>query len=249
MNVDLKIIARDIGLVVKNSPLLWKLWFPLSDKKYAEHRHFKDFLTLNNNVPNPVGVAYNHPDRWFFANGIVSDRNAWHLQASMISSIFRKKIEALFNPTETILVDLAECVYGRTLNRKDTNVDDYIKELKPAIESGAEVNVIAYSQGGIIMSEVLSRLVEMDLDLSKLSVYTFGSAHDDFNFDGKVFSEHFANLGDYVASIGVLHFRAGKAPVYTADNCGHLLNAHYLYPFTKGEYCGGASKLYSLLKT
>lgn len=246
---DSKKVFKDFRLAARNLPLLVWLPFPFSTKKYAEHMHIDKFLTLHDNPPNPVGTENVHEDRWFYANGVVSDRTAWVVQAEMISKIFGKKVEALFNPTQTILVDLVETVYGRTFNRIDKTTKDYLHTLRPVIESGVEVHIVAYSQGGVVISNTIKCLIEEGVDLSNVNVYTFGSAHDEFEFDDKVYSEHFANTRDYVASIGVLHFRAGKAPVFVSDNSGHLLNAHYLYNFINGDYCGGASQLYSLLKT
>lgn len=239
---------KELGVVAKNSYLLPFVFFPISDKKLSEHREVVEFFKSDNDVPNPVGTQYVHEDRWFYANGVVSDRNGWAVQAKLLSEILEKKIEALFNPTASVVVDIIETIKGRTFNREESSVKEHIKSLLPAIQSGKPVHIVAYSQGGVTISNTIKKLIKMGVDLSNVSVYTFASPHDEFNFDGKVFSEHFANRGDYVAAIGVLHYRAGKAPVYVADKLGHLLNAHYLYNFINKDYCGGASKLYSFVK-
>lgn len=243
-----KDVAKDVGVLAKNLYLLPFVFFPPSAKQLSEWREVLEFAKSDNDVPNPVGTNFVHEDRWFYANGVVSDRNGWAVQAKLISKIFEKKIEALFNPTASVVVDIIETIKGRTFNREEESVKQHIEVLLPAIRSGKPVNIIAYSQGGVTISNTIKKLIKMGVDLSNVSVYTFASAHDEFNFDGKVYSEHFANRGDYVSAIGVLHYKAGKAPVYIADRLGHLLNAHYLYNFINKDYCGGASKLYSFVK-
>ena len=242
-------VTKDIGVLAKNLYLLPFVFFPPSAKQLSEWREGLEFAKSDNDVPNPVGTQYIHEDRWFYANGIVSDRNGWAVQAKLISKILEKKVEALFNPTGSFLVDLAETAAGRVFNRTEESVKQHIRDLLPAIQSGKPVHIIAYSQGGVTISNTIKKLIKMGVDLSNVSVYTFASAHDEFEFDGKLkHSEHFANRGDYVAAVGVLNYRAGQAPIYVADRLGHLLNSHYLYNFINKDYCGGASKLYSFVK-
>jgi hypothetical protein len=145
-------------------------------------------------------------------------------------------------------VDIIETIYGRTFNRMDESTSFYVDVLEPVLKSGQEVHVVAYSQGAVVVANAVRTLLKRKVDCSKLNVYTFGSPENDFNLDGKIYSEHFANKDDYVARIGVVHYGAGDAPVYIADKTGHFLNAHYLYDFMKGAYCGGKSKLYSYVK-
>ena len=245
--MNIKKAWRDLKLVVANSPLIPLINFPVTLETYSEFKHLDKLLFPRSaEVPNPVGRQYVHADRWFYANGVMSDRYMWALTAEYISTLFDKKIEALFNPTATLAIDIVESVLGRTFGRLTETVKGYYAVLKPVLESGAEVHVIAHSQGGISMAETIRKLIQNGVDVSKLHVYTFGSGHDGFDFPS-VYSEHFANRFDYVARLGVLTFGAGRSPVYKTDHFGHLLNAHYLPNFIEGDYCGGKSKLYSYL--
>ena len=78
-----------------------------------------------------------------------------------------------------------------------------------------KVVLILHSQGAVEGGLVLDWLYAT-LDqtiLNKLEVYTFGSAANHFNSptttNGRAVKwiEHYANLGDYVARFGILHFR------------------------------------------
>lgn len=247
-NADLKKIIQEFSIAIPNIPYIPIFCLPYSNDERHEHRNWDKFIKLEKDVPHPVGIQNVHPERWFFCNGVVSDKSGWKLQADYISELFGKKVEALHNPTDTIVVDLIECMAGRVWNKAEAAAKKYVNILEPILRNGEEVHIIAYSQGGITLGNALKILHKKNVDTSKLSVYTFGSAHDFFDFDGKLYSEHFGNKNDYVARIGVLSYGAGQAKVYESDNYGHFLNAHYLSNFVKGDYCGGESKLYSYLK-
>lgn len=105
------------------------------------------------------------------------------------------------------------------------------------------------------MDDLLTDLVPQD-NLKRLEVYTFGNAANHFNNPSRETTniahplegprlpkkeagtnvighiEHYANIGDFVAQIGVLHYSQQKnrfmGRIFVSPNSGHLLNQHYL---------------------
>lgn len=221
------------------------------------------------------GRKYSHKtpnESWFFLNGIGTNEDMARVNARMISDIFKRPVTALHNPTNGFIHDLVEVLNGRGSCRK-TEIAHSAKEqiwqqllkikanMKDAGSVGrkeCKVVVIAHSQGGIIMSNVIGMLLDEhpgDPLLDQLEVYTFASAHTEFpspwhqdrtKYDVP-FCEHFANDEDFVARIGVINGGSKKTTgqIYLKEGAGHLLNCHYLRDFAKGRY-GKDSRLYSL---
>lgn len=94
-----------------------------------------------------------------------------------------------------------------------------VREIERQLAKGRRVLVIAHSQGGIILSNVVHRLVEKARtssnalqSLRRLETYTFCSAADEFHGAADPsgtsavvpFAEHFATRYDFIARIGVL---------------------------------------------
>ena len=128
------------------------------------------------------------------------------------------------------------------------------------MQKSYKVVVIAHSQGGLIISNVVKMLLQDHGGnplLNQLEVYTFASAHDEYPSSCTdalkhqvPFTEHFANNDDYVAQVGVLNAGSKKTvgSIYIKNGAGHLLNFHYLRDFVHGKYEGKeGSRLYSLL--
>ncbi|KAF9091901.1 hypothetical protein BGX29_010719 [Mortierella sp. GBA35] len=105
--------------------------------------------------------------------------------------------------------------------------------------NNVRVVLIAHSQGAIIASLVVDRLLasELPANLRKLELYTFASAANHMHGQGDLSRiEHFVNRRDYFAQSGILSYQpavlAGNR--YDGDisideaGVGHLLNMHYL---------------------
>lgn len=185
----------------------------------------------------------------YFLNGICTDEVLWEINAKQLESIFNFKVYPLYNRTNGIVIDLKDCILGRTFDINDAESRKLYSKLKNALSIRKKVIVIAHSQGGIIISQLVDQLLfDKDPNINKLEVYTFASASDTMSH-GKYYCEHFANSMDYVARIGVLEYRTkfyGK--LFKFNHSGHLLNTHYLKHFKKGFYCGGKSRLSTYLK-
>ncbi|MCW8328481.1 hypothetical protein MD588_06625 [Photobacterium sp. SDRW27] len=223
--------------------------------------------SFHNNNPTPN-------ETWFFLNGIGTNEDMAKVNAQMLSKIFKRPITPLHNPTNGFKHDLIEVMKGRTFDQNTsiakTTRDHIRRELKKMavklesadedVKSTYKVVVIAHSQGGVIISNVVRMLIQdpsCNSLLDHLEVYTFASAHDEYPSPWAVkdeqkvpFTEHFANDNDYIAEVGVLNSvgkTAGK--VYVKGGAGHLLNYHYLRDFDEGKYeghSGSGSRLHTL---
>jgi len=257
--VDFKVILKNLHTL----PLIFGKIPPLFQKNseinISSYNNIKDvtksaanaIIGINDKIVRPKHPTSDDGTLVFFLNGICTDKRVWEINAKQILQYFNfKEVLPLHNPTRGVIPDLLECVSGRNFNIEDTDTFLLYKTLKNALSGANKVIVIAHSQGGIIISQIIEHLHKEDNQyLNKLEVYTFASAADEL-MCGKHYAEHYANNYDYVSRIGVLSYRHeyhGKVFV-RKKGCGHLLNVHYLQPFSKGEFCNGKSKLYTYLK-
>ncbi|MCJ1386266.1 hypothetical protein MMC17_009392 [Xylographa soralifera] len=196
-------------------------------------------------------VNYEH-ERWLFINGCITGHRGLQLNINRLAETFGRPVTGIHNQTYGLIADLLECLVQRCLafNTMDVRVAyDYIKAclLDPTVD---KVVLIAHSQGGIIASLVLDSLYA-DLPctiISKLEVYTFGSAASHFNDPHLSRApaatkycvphiEHYLNELDLVPRWGVLYNvcqvldskYCGKVFVRTGAS-GHLFNQHYMDP-------------------
>lgn len=186
----------------------------------------------------------------FFLNGICTDKRVWEVNAKEIEEVFNFKVLPLHNTTNGVISDIMECVFGREFNLDDAETLHLYQTLKKALETNRKVIVLAHSQGGIIIAQLIQKLIEEEHQfLHKLELYTFASAASEVPI-ANYHAEHYANNYDYVSRIGVLSYRHdfhGKVFERT-DGAGHLFNIHYLKPFREGLFCAGRSKLSKYLK-
>lgn len=158
--------------------------------------------------------------------------------------------------------DCIECLGQRCLDYKSTSVRIAYGHIKTVLVDPTvkRVILIGHSQGGIIISLVIDQLfAELPAtSMSKLEIYTFGSAASHFSnplvsATAKVKDscsggeksasprhvishiEHYANEYDLVCRWGVLHCTEGvlnnryAGSIFVRmDARGHMLNQHYL---------------------
>ncbi|MCJ1392014.1 hypothetical protein MMC18_004881 [Xylographa bjoerkii] len=196
-------------------------------------------------------LTYEH-ERWLFINGCITGHRGLQLNVNRLAQTFGRPVTGIHNQTYGLIADLLECLVQRCLafNTMDVRVAyDYTKAclLDPTVN---KVVLIVHSQGGIIASLVLDSLYA-DLPcaiISKLEVYTFGSAASHFN-DPHISRppaapkycvphiEHYVNELDLVPRWGVLY---NVCQVLDNKYCGnvfvrmgasgHLFNQHYMDP-------------------
>ncbi|MCJ1415739.1 hypothetical protein MMC32_002072 [Xylographa parallela] len=200
-----------------------------------------------------IASTVNHEhERWLFINGCITGHRGLQLNVNRLAKTFGRPVTGIHNQTYGLVADLLECLVQRCLafNTMDVRVAyDYTKAclLDPTID---KVVLIAHSQGGIIASLVLDSLYA-DLPcaiISKLEVYTFGSAASHFNDPHLSRApaatkycvphiEHYVNEMDLVPRWGVLYNvcqvldnkYCGKIFVRMGAS-GHLFNQHYMDP-------------------
>ncbi|KAI4159867.1 MAG: hypothetical protein LQ342_006195 [Letrouitia transgressa] len=205
-------------------------------------------------------MASHNDERWLFVNGIATGHSGLQNNVDRISLTFGRPVIGIHNRSYGLISDLLECLIQRTMsfNSKDVRVTyEYVKAYlsEPAIK---KVVLVAHSQGGIIISMVLDHLFsELPSSIiSKLEIYTFGSAAAHFhnpaltdpdlerlpstaNFSTLPhyirYIEHYCNEYDMVPRWGVLYSikhllknrYAGRVFVQLGAS-GHLLIQHYL---------------------
>ena len=213
-------------------------------------------------------------EKWFFVNGIATNSTMLQMNGAYLYELFRRPIELINNPTDGIVIDLIESLFGRTFDFSSTPALYTRLRVEDALlsEGYDRVVLLAHSQGAIVASNVVRDLVEAvrsksrTYDLRKLEVYTFGSAADEIDADDDLsrshnrlvpYIEHFANREDLIAKMGILqkenpaNQKEMDGQIYTVDKSGHLFNAHYLPDIAQKGYInkerGTRSRLYGYL--
>jgi hypothetical protein len=216
---------------------------------------FREVPHLPYEVPEH-GQMIQDNEIWFFLNGICTNRSVLRLNGKALADLFQRKIHLMHNPSDGIVLDLLECLAGRTLQPISTLESSVSHILEDALNSHNKVVLIAHSQGGIITAGALHKLAQRLSGsrarlLKKLEVYTFASAATEQDFP-QIYSEHFIHDRDYVARIGV----AGTPDQFSGrffhyDASGHLMNAHYLKHLAENRFIskdGASSRLVDRLK-
>ncbi|PGH13713.1 hypothetical protein AJ80_06218 [Polytolypa hystricis UAMH7299] len=192
-------------------------------------------------------------ERWVFINGILDGNRGLQRNCNRLALLFGRPIVGIHNPTYGLLGDLIECIVQRAFSYNTFVVRfayDYIKQCLTD-PTARKVVLICHSQGGIITSMVLD-LLFADLpieNVSKLEVYTFGSAASHFNNplisldpaspipSANVIKhiEHYVNSDDIVPRWGILYNirptveSRFSGRIFVRKNAtGHMFNQHYL---------------------
>lgn len=197
---------------------------------------------------------------WFFINGIATSQELAKVNGRKIAELFKREIHLLYNPSDSMPLDLIECFMDRTLKANTKVTQSIYKVVLQALKEKEKVVLLSHSQGGIITGEIVNLLVNDEENhhlAEKLEVYTFASAtnymekHEVLTKSRNTMTpyiENYANLKDFIARIGVLHYKDQvEGHLFTNDSSGHLLNIHYLVQFSKGLF-GQQSKLYEYMK-
>ncbi|KAL6718464.1 hypothetical protein ACLMJK_004555 [Lecanora helva] len=209
---------------------------------YLSSKPMEGPLVLYSNLcAEMLALAEQHKDeRWLFVNGIMVGRSGLQSNIDRIAETFGRAVIGIHNQTYGFLGDLLECLIQRVYSYRTRDVRTAHEYVKATLVDSTvkKVVLIAHSQGGIIVSLVVDQLLtELPAEcMSKLEVYTFGSAASHFSnplaalpfrkqpnvlptsptdihlsefADPKhviPFIEHYANQKDPVPRWGVLHF-------------------------------------------
>ncbi|MEM9595396.1 MAG: hypothetical protein AAGD06_14075 [Acidobacteriota bacterium] len=221
-------------------------------------------------------------EAWFFVNGIGSDLTLLAKHGDFLEALFGRRCELVYNPTDGLPLDILESVLGHTLDAQERPADYLLERVTDALSDSRldRVVVVGHSHGAKVVSRMLEQLVpglQDSAPLRRLEVYTLGAAADAMEVHptlsrdaGRLvpYVEHYANLDDVIARIGILQGRpkpaeTRRAPgrggdgttlrgeIYVLPNRGHLLNAHYLPAVGERRFrsdrFGGDSRLYGYL--
>ncbi|KAF9118336.1 hypothetical protein BGW39_001263 [Mortierella sp. 14UC] len=174
--------------------------------------------------------------------------------------MFGRRIVGINNRTFGFILDLFECIIQRCFGytTKPARQLYAVMQLELRNPNNRRVVLIAHSQGTIIASLVLDRLLasETPANLRKLELYTFASWANHMHGQGDLSRiEHFVNRCDYATQTGILAYQpavlAGNrydGNIYIDEaGVGHLLNMHYLPNMFVAGGVGAASHMATYL--
>jgi hypothetical protein len=114
--------------------------------------------------PDHHGSYTSYPDEaWFFVNGVASNDAVAQLNSAYLSYLFHRPLTMVQNATDSLLLDLLECIVGKQWYRY---TEAAVKAFPPIYDALKRPDkrravVIAHSQGTIIMAIVLRMLGEV----------------------------------------------------------------------------------------
>ncbi|KAI4248989.1 MAG: hypothetical protein LQ352_005773 [Teloschistes flavicans] len=212
-------------------------------------------IVQSNMSSETLRESSNHPhERWIFINGICTGSSGLQENVDRLSLLFGRSVLGIHNQSAGMIGDVLECLLQRCLSYKTMDVRVAYEIVKGCLmdPEAKKVVLIGHSQGGIIVSMVLDELFPElpNESMSKLEIYTFGSAasyfHDPPNApptdatdspprDCIKYIEHYANEYDMVPRWGVLYATralltnryAGAVFVHMGAT-GHMFVQHYL---------------------
>lgn len=208
--------------------------------------------------PDNLPDRYNPRQRWIFINGIAVGKTTMRQELTVLSETFNAPILGINNRTYGFLGDLIECLLQRDIDFQTAVTliaEPIIKNYLEDTQNVDKVVIVAHSQGGIIVSDIL-KVMFSEVDWNKihhrLEVYTFASAAMNFPnpwFDSShsekliTHMEHYCNQLDFVTQFGALASVHRKNDKYQGlvfeamGRKGHLLNQDYLSYMFKSPHC------------
>ena len=183
---------------------------------------------------------------FIYINGILTSEDAAILTKKNLEKLINKPVNILFNRSQSLLLDLYESFIGREkiklteASNKALNIISN-KLIDPQIN---KIIIIAYSQGTVIISNVLQYLSAAGLDsekyLQKLEIYCFANCSSKTVYlkNNLPFMEHFANKEDFIAKLGcncpkkIQKYINIDGDIHINETgWGHMLNKDYLNNF------------------
>jgi len=185
-------------------------------------------------------------ESWFFVNGLSASKELLQLNGEALADLFNRKINLLFNASEGLVKDLAECYSGELGDGSLQSASALCKLLEAELRKRDKVVLIAHSQGVAIAMQAAKKLLERLTKgeggteaLSKLEVYTFAYSVPEASVFEDIHLESFINEYDLISRVASnsKQERRVSSQCYTNDEGrGHLLNTHYLPAFKVGKF-------------
>ncbi|MBP8020347.1 MAG: hypothetical protein KAY00_03295 [Agitococcus sp.] len=276
-------LLRDLGLVLTHIGELPWLLFPLKSEPDVHpellptsYPSYVDYVSVVAQMIVPTerkSISYGtlaviptdyvwpqekRQSKWFFINGICTSPAMALLETREMAAAFQRPIHLIHTPTAGVVRDLWGAVTARTLRKDGRLSRPSFNIIKNALLSHEKVVLTTYSQGTIIASYVVRKILKdpvLRLHAHKLEVYCIGGAADSLHTDRGLsaehghsvpYVEHFANGKDFFARVGVLaHYHDTSGAIFVIPNKkGHMLNDHYIKGIGRGDYCDQRSRLY-----
>ena len=153
-----------------------------------------------------------HPTKTIiYVNGIMTPKEAQSSDLQAIADKAGARTIGIHNSTEGFVTDLAQCVKDKLDKGRNPAVDTLADTLYTELKAGRSVDLMGYSQGGLITSRALkdvsNRLriedgmskADVEKTMSRLNVETFGAAATTYP-DGPKYV-HYVNNRDMVPSL------------------------------------------------
>ena len=156
------------------------------------------------NNPNPTKTI-------IYVNGIMTPKEGQSSDLQAIADKAGARTIGIHNSTEGFVTDLAQCVKDKLDKGRNPAVDTLADALYTELKAGRSVDLMGYSQGGLIVSRALkdvsNRLriedgmskADVEKTMSRLNVETFGAAATTYP-DGPKYV-HDVNNRDMVPSL------------------------------------------------
>jgi len=160
-------------------------------------------VTPKNN-PNPTKTI-------IYVNGIMTPKEAQSSDLQAIADKTGARTIGIHNATEGFVTDLAQCVKDKLDKGRNPAVDTLADTLYSELKAGRSVDLMGYSQGGLVTSralkDVYNRLriedgmskADVEKTMSRLNVETFGAAAATYP-DGPKYV-HYVNNRDMVPTL------------------------------------------------
>eukprot|EP00903_Cladosiphon_okamuranus_P019917 g18304.t1 len=202
------------------------------------------------------------PESFFYVNGICTTRRMATDTGKELRQMFGRPVTVVHNPTDSILIDLIECIFAKLWTGQSFATSKPCRlltdKLAEALQNPKKTKVvlIAHSQGTIIASDVLRWLQRCaedkndelkQEDMKKLEIYNLANAsHWMKQTDGFPYIESICNQRDTVGMLGANAPEtvkkmwnidiAGRYIYPTTTRWGHMIGAHYLKHMKDGDY-------------
>jgi hypothetical protein len=114
-------------------------------------------------IPFSGDCAGKHPDeRWFYINGICTDRRLAELGAATLCRIFGRPFTILYSPTEGFAFDLLGSVIGKGWTITESATCNFAALVEALIDPEVRrVVVVCHSQGAIVAAVLIKALEEL----------------------------------------------------------------------------------------
>ena len=200
---NIRVFLKQLNyMIIPKLPFRTPKWLP----QFVKDLFFRDdsnYLISNTEVVDNICFIY--------INGILSSKQDILSDINKLNEIFNRPINNIYNPTDSFTVDLIECLLDKESNyiTQPALVGLFTiskKILDPQID---KVIIIAYSQGTVILSKIISLLPKLGIDkeiyLKKLEIYTVANCSSKMKYISQnlPYMEHLVNEHDFIGRLGI----------------------------------------------